>query len=272
MTPSRRAHGERSEATHLLDEIIAHKQMEVGFRKGRRSPDEVAAEAERAPAPPSFRDALRGDGVAIIAEIKGASPSAGVIRTGYDPLAVARAYEAGGAAALSVLTDEKFFRGSWETLAAVARASRLPVLCKEFVIDAYQIDEARAMGAAAVLLIVAILKLDELQAYVGHARRRGLTALVEVHTDTDVSAALRAGADCIAINNRNLRTLAVDLDTTARLRPLTPPGVVVVSESGFERREQVEWAARLGVDAILVGTSLMASGHPEAKLRALRGE
>jgi indole-3-glycerol phosphate synthase len=255
----------------VLEEIVAHKRVEVVQRKRRRPADVVAGEARHAPAPRDFRGALAAPGVAVIAEIKGASPSVGRIRERYDPVKVAGAYEAGGAAALSVLTDERYFRGSWEDLRAVAQASRLPVLCKEFIIDPYQIDEARAAGGAAVLLIVGVVGEDELRMLLDHARRRQLSTLVEVHTEKDVSTALRAGADSIGINNRDLRTLRVDLNTTARLRPLIPPGVVVVSESGFARREQVAWAAGLGVDAVLIGTALMASGDPAASLRELRG-
>ena len=257
----------------VLEEIVAHKRVEVAARKRRRPPDAVAAAAAaaRVKAARDFQGALAAPGLAVIAEIKGASPSAGTIRERYDPVEVARAYEAGGAAALSVLTDERYFRGSWEDLEAVARASDLPVLCKEFVVDPYQIDEAGAAGAAAVLLIVGILSERELREYLAQARGRGMSALVEVHTETEVGAALRAGADCIGINNRDLRTLRVDLETTARIRPLIPPGIVVVSESGFRRREQLEWAARVGVDAVLIGTALMAGGDPAASLRALRG-
>ena len=254
----------------ILDEIVAHKKAELAQRLRRRAAGDVAAAAEHAPEPPDFRAALRRPGLSIIAEIKGASPSAGTIRGGFDAVSVARAYEAGGAAALSVLTDAKYFHGSWESLASVARAVRLPVLCKEFVIDPYQIDEARAAGAAAVLLIASLLE-GSLRSYLRQAGQRGLAPLVEVHTPDEVALALDAGADMIGINNRDLRTLQVDLGTTARLRPLIPPGVVVVSESGFERREQVQQVERLGVDAILVGTSLMASGEPAAKLRELRG-
>ena len=255
----------------ILDEILAYKQMEVAQRASIRSPRDIAAEAEAAPLPPDFVGALRGPGLAVIAEIKGASPSAGTIRAAYDPLTITRGYEAGGAAALSVLTDAKYFQGSWEVLRAVARASPLPVLCKEFIVDPYQIDEARAAGAAAVLLIAAALPPRGLRVHLESARRRGLSALVEVHTPDEVGAALEAGADCIGINNRDLRTLRVDLGTTARLRPLIPAGVVVVSESGFEHRAQVSAVERLGVDAILVGTSLMASTDPVAKLRELKG-
>lgn len=263
----------------ILDEIVAYKKEEVAARIARRPLRDVAREAETAPPPPDFRKALigppragsRGPGLAIVAEIKGASPSAGSIRNDFDPVALARTYEAAGAAALSVLTDARYFHGSWESLAAVCRATRLPVLCKEFIIDPYQIDDARAAGAAAVLLIVAILDAARLRDYLGHARRRGLAALVEVHTVEEVHTALEAGADIIGINNRNLHTLEVDVETTARLRPLIPQGVVVVSESGFERREQVAWVQGLDVHAVLIGTSLMASPDPAAKLRELRG-
>ncbi len=255
----------------ILDEIVAHKRAELAARIAARPAREVAQAADRAAVPPAFRAALVPPGLAIVAEIKGASPSRGVIRNGYDPVAVARAYEAGGAAALSVLTDERYFHGSWEDLRGVAQASRLPVLCKEFVIEPYQIDEAKAAGAAAVLLIAGLLSAEDLQTYLDYAQRRGLGALVEVHTKHDVGAALEAGADCIGINNRDLRTLQVDLETTARLRPLIPDGVVVVSESGFDRREQVAWVERLGVDAVLIGTALMTSGDPAATLRELRG-
>lgn len=255
----------------ILDEIVAHKREELVARKGQIHPRDVAAAADDAPPPPPFIQAVAALGLSFIAEIKGASPSAGTIRDGFDPVALARAYQAGGASALSVLTDARFFGGSWEALRDVCQSSSLPVLCKEFIVDAYQIDEARASGAAAVLLIAAILSPDELRAYLEHARRRGLSALVEVHTETDVSVALRAGADCIGINNRDLRTLRVDLSKTARLRPLIPAGVLVVSESGFEHRAQVEQVERLGVDAVLIGTALMASPDPAARLRELRG-
>jgi indole-3-glycerol phosphate synthase/phosphoribosylanthranilate isomerase/anthranilate synthase/indole-3-glycerol phosphate synthase/phosphoribosylanthranilate isomerase len=207
----------------------------------------------------------------VIAEIKAASPSAGVIRPSVDPVAMAQAFQDAGAGALSVLTDARFFGGSWETLAAVCRVSRLPVLCKEVIIDPVQIDDAAAAGAAAVLLMASVLDTQRLRSFRDHARRRGLDALVEVHTPKEVAAALAAGADLVGINNRDLRTLEVDLETTARLRPLIPAGVVVVSESGLQTREQVVRMERLGVDAVLVGTSLMASADPAKALRALRG-
>lgn len=255
----------------ILDEIVAHKRQEVAARMAARPAREIVDQLTRAPRPPIFRDALAGPGVAFIAEIKGASPSAGTIRSAVDPVAVARAYQTGGAAALSVLTDARYFQGSWEALSAVSRATRLPVLCKEFVIDSYQIDEARAAGASAVLLIAAILNGAQLREFLDHARGRELDALVEVHTPDEIGMALDTGADIVGINNRNLRTLQVDLETTARLRSMIPGGVLVVSESGIETRAQIEWLARIGVDAALIGTSLMASPDPAAKLRELRG-
>ncbi len=252
----------------ILDEIVAYKHAEVAARIARRSPAEIAVAAERTPPPPDFRAALAGPGLALIAEIKGASPSAGSIRDGFDPVAIARAYEAGGAAALSVLTDARYFHGGWEHLVAVCRASRLPVLCKEFIIDPYQIDEARAAGAAAVLLIAAILDRARLREYVAHARRRGLAALVEIHTREEATMAVEAGAEIIGINNRDLRTFEVNLETTLRLRPYIPAGILVVSESGIATAGDIG-RVRDRVDAVLVGTSLMASADPTAMVRAL---
>jgi indole-3-glycerol phosphate synthase len=255
----------------ILDEIVAHKKQEVAARIAVRPQREVAAQADHAAQRPGFHEALRGPGMAFIAEIKSASPSMGTIRSEVDPIAVARAYEAGGAAALSVLTDAQYFHGSWEALSIVSQSSRLPVLCKEFVIDPYQIDEATAAGASAVLLIAAILDGAQLRRFLEHARSRSLDVLVEVHTPDEVGVALDAGAGIIGINNRNLKTLQVNIDTTARLRPLIPPGVLIVSESGIETRVQVAQLEQLGVDAVLIGTSLMASPDPAAKLRELRG-
>lgn len=253
----------------ILDQIVADKRIEVASRKSARRGRDRAPFLRAAVG--RFRRALSGPGVAVIAEIKGASPAAGTIRTGFDPVFVARAYEAGGAAALSVLTDAKYFGGSWDALAAVCQASPLPVLCKEFIIDPDQIDDAAEAGAAAVLLITAILDGARLEALRTHARQCGLDALVEAHTAEEVATAVAAGAEIIGINNRDLATLRVDLQTAGRLRPLVPPGVVVVAESGYETRDQVVAVERLGVHAVLIGRSLMASADPAAKLRELRG-
>ncbi|MDR7401096.1 MAG: indole-3-glycerol phosphate synthase TrpC [Armatimonadota bacterium] len=250
----------------VLDEMVAYKRDEVARRK-------AAGTAVGGPVgrPGRFREAVAAPGLVVIAEIKAASPSAGVIRRQVDPVDLARALEGAGAGALSVLTDARYFGGSWEALAAVCRATRLPVLCKEIVVDPVQIDDAAAAGAAAVLLMASVLDADRLRAYRDHARRRGLDALIEVHTAEEVAAALAAGADLVGINNRDLRTLEVDLETTVRLRPLIPRGILVVGESGLQTREQVERMERAGVDAVLVGTALMVSPDPAKTLRALRG-
>ncbi|HEY3246704.1 MAG TPA: indole-3-glycerol phosphate synthase TrpC [bacterium] len=255
----------------ILDEIVAHKKEEVASRKSRLSPRDLAAAVEDVAPAPDFAAALAAPGLSVIAEIKGASPSAGPIRETFDPVAIAGAYAAGGAVALSVLTDARYFHGSWDALAQVCRASTLPVLCKEFVIDPYQIDEARRSGAAAVLLIAAVLDGAQLRNFLGSARERGLSALVEVHTPDETAVAVDAGADIIGINNRDLQTLRVDVQTTAHLRPMIPPGVLVVSESGFARRSDVQQVEQVGVDAVLIGTALMASSDPAATLRELRG-
>ncbi len=203
--------------------------------------------------------------------VKGASPSAGTIRAAFDPAGIARAYAASGAAAISVLTDARFFHGADEHLSAVRRGVAVPVLRKDFVLDPYQVFEARALGADAILLIVAILSpaaVEDLQAL---AAELGMAALVEAHTEPELEYALAARAPLVGINNRNLDTLETSLAVTRRLRPRVPSGVVVVGESGIEDRADVEEMAHLGMDAVLVGTALMRSHDPAARVRELLG-
>ncbi|MDR7497325.1 MAG: indole-3-glycerol phosphate synthase TrpC, partial [Armatimonadota bacterium] len=216
-----------------------------------------------------FAAALAGPPLRIIAEIKRASPAAGAIRLEADPAAVARAYEAAGADAISVLTDHRFFAGSPDDLRAARAAVGVPVLRKDFIVDAYQVYEARALGADAVLLVAGTVPTAVLAELVGCAASLGMAALVEAHTEDELDQALAAGARVVGINNRNLHTLAVDPETTARLRPRVPEGVVVVSESGIETPADVARARRAGVHAVLVGTALMASADPAARLREL---
>jgi indole-3-glycerol phosphate synthase len=224
-----------------------------------------------AEAPPrDFAAAIAGPSVRIIAEVKRASPSAGQIRSDADPAAVARAYEQAGAAAVSVLTDCRYFSGSLADLRAVKTAVRLPVLRKDFIIDPYQVYEARAAGADAILLIAGTMPAEGLGTLRGLAAALGMAVVVETHTDADVRDALAAGARIIGINNRNLCTLAVDLDVTRRLRPRIPPDVVVVSESGIETAGDVQRVCAAGINAVLVGTALMANPDPAAALRVLR--
>ena len=204
----------------------------------------------------------------MIAEVKKASPSKGLIRADFDPEAIARSYESAGASAISVLTDEKFFQGSLDYLKLVKRTVSLPVLRKDFIIDAYQVFEARTAGADAILLIVAALPHDSLTALMNCASELGMDQLVEVHDESELETALEVGAPLIGINNRNLRTFEVTLDTTARLLPMIPRAKTV-SESGiFTRRDMVSLGA-MGVDAVLIGEALMRQDDIQAKLAEL---
>jgi indole-3-glycerol phosphate synthase len=232
-----------------------------------------AALFERAAAAPPARDfgaALRRDGeVAVISEVKRRSPGAGEIRPGLDPSELARDYEAGGAAALSVLTDRSYFGGSLEDLAAARSAVTLPALRKDFVIDGLQITEARAAGADAVLLIARILSDDALRALLESASSHGLSALVEVHDAEELDRACAVGATLIGINNRDLATFRTDLRVTIDLLDRVPSGATIVSESGIRTRADVERLGREGVHAVLVGESLLRESDPGQAVRAL---
>lgn len=225
------------------------------------------------PPPLSLSRALqRGDGeLGIIAEIKRRSPSRGDIRPDLRVEETARAYRRGGACAISVLTEPRFFGGSLQDLAEAAGAVELPVLRKDFILDRYQLLEARVAGAAAVLLIATSLKSKTLSALLREAADLGLECLVEVHDEEDLDRALQAGADIIGINNRNLVTLQVDLGTTLRLAPLVPSSVPLVAESGYRSPEDLANLPEIGVDAVLAGEALSGSEDPERALLALRG-
>jgi indole-3-glycerol phosphate synthase len=254
----------------VLDEILAHKRQEVAASIRDVPPAEMRARAEAALPPRDFVRAIAGPPVRIIAEVKRASPSAGTIRPDADPAATARLYEEAGAAAVSVLTDQRYFSGSAGDLQAVREAVGLPVLRKDFVVDPYQVYEARAIGADAVLLIAGTLPGDELASLGRLVYQLGMTALFEAHTAEQVDEVLTAGARVVGINNRDLKTLKVDLETTLRLRPRIPAGVVVVGESGIDTPADVLRVRAANVHAILVGTALMASPDPAGHLRALR--
>ena len=257
--------------TGVLHEIVAHKRTELADRRRRVPLDEVRRRAAGADPARPFLAALRGPKIRLIAEVKGASPSAGTIRAAFDPAAIARGYEGAGAAAISVLTDARYFRGADEHLVSVRRAVRVPVLRKDFVVDPYQVYEARALGADAVLLIVMILPPPALAELLGLAQELGMAALVEVHSDADLDGALAVRAPLIGINNRNLDTLETSLDPARRLHPRIPDGVTVVAESGIEERPQVEEMERMGIHAVLVGTALMRAPDPPARVRELLG-
>ncbi|MBI4493336.1 MAG: indole-3-glycerol phosphate synthase TrpC [Chloroflexi bacterium] len=253
----------------ILDEILAHKRQQVAAQRQARSLDEVQRAAERAAAPRGFRAALLQPGLSVIAEVKRRSPSRGVLRQEVDPAELAALYAREGARAISVLTDERFFGGSNADLEAIRARGSTPLLRKDFVVDAYQVWEARAIGADAVLLIVRALDQTALRDLLRLARALGLDALVEVHDEAELARALEASADLVGINNRDLSAMAVDLSTTSRLRPLVPPGVAVVSESGIRSAADLQPILACGVDAILVGEALMAAPEPGAALRAL---
>lgn len=255
----------------ILDDIVAARREDL-LRARRDTP---LGELERRPlyADPrrGFEAGLRRKSPAIIAEVKKASPSRGVIRADFEPRAIAAAYQSGGAAAISVLTEERFFQGHLKYLEAVRGAVSLPLLRKDFVVDPYQVVEARAFGADAVLLIVAILDDALLRELLLVAGQTGLDALVEVHDEEEVRRAVAAGARLVGVNNRDLRTFVTRLETSERLRPLMPADTLAVAESGIESAADIARLQRAGYDAFLVGESLMRSPDPAAKLRELLG-
>ncbi|MFN2613541.1 MAG: indole-3-glycerol phosphate synthase TrpC [Actinomycetota bacterium] len=219
-----------------------------------------------------FRGALGAEGISLIAEIKRASPSRGDLNADLDPATLAKAYEDGGARALSILMEPEFFKGSADDLIAARGAGhQLPVLWKDFVIDSAQVDAARSAGADAVLVIVRILKDTELNDLVERVHATAMCALVEVFDERDLERALRAGATVIGVNHRDLETFEEDPTATKRLRPLVPDDVVLVAESAISSRSDVAELEAIGVDAVLVGETLVTAGDPEAKIRELLG-
>jgi indole-3-glycerol phosphate synthase len=272
----------------ILGQILAHKRAEVARRRLQTPIDQLQARAEQrfevqsAAATAAhecaddhaFASALKAPGVSLIAEAKKQSPSGGVFRQDYRPTDLALAYVAGGASAVSVLTDELYFGGRLDHVTMVgdalrAKAIAAPVLRKDFVVDAYQVYETYVAGADALLLIVAALADAELVSLLELASGLGLDALVETHDITEVRRAVHAGARVIGVNNRDLRDFSVDLNTFGRLREAIPPDVVAVSESGVHEAGDVSLLRGMGADAVLVGTTLVASPDPQAKAREL---
>jgi indole-3-glycerol phosphate synthase len=266
----------RQKVGTYLDTILENTIAEVAQRKRMISEADIRYVARERAQTVSFVESLRRPGIGIISEIKRSSPSRGAIAPDIVATDVATDYLDGGCAAISVLTDAKFFGGSLDDLhqvAHLAHAHRVPrpVLRKDFVVDAYQIYEARAAGADAVLLIVAALDDDELKDLHRVARNYGIDVLVEVHDEDELRRALRIQPDVIGINNRDLRSFAVDLTVTERLAPMVPEGVLVVGESGIYTRNDVDRLRAAGVDAVLVGESLMRQDDRVAALRELAG-
>lgn len=258
----------------ILDTIIAHKHTEVRERMADVSAAQLNARVASAPPPRDFVVALQTPQtglVTLIAEIKKASPSAGITRENFDPVAIAKAYEAAGASCLSVLTDEKFFQGHDDHLKAVREAVGLPLIRKDFIINDWQIYESRHIGADAVLLIVAALSPSQVADFQEIAHELGMAALVEVHTEAEMEVALAANAKLIGINCRDLNTFVTDLGTVERLAAMVPDGVTLVAESGLKTPADVRRVADAGAQAILVGETLMRAPNIEAATRALLG-
>jgi indole-3-glycerol phosphate synthase len=257
----------------ILDRIAAYKREEVAAHKLARPLTEVEAAAREASAPRGFRAALErahGPGrLALIAEIKKASPSRGVIREDFDPPALARAYETGGAACLSVLTDTPSFQGADDYLEAARHATALPCLRKEFLIDPWQVTQSRALGADAILVILAMVDDTLASDLMEAARAHGMDVLVETHDEAEMVRAAALKADLIGVNNRNLRTFEVDLAITERLAAAAPPGALLVTESGIFTPADAARLERSGARAMLVGESLMQQTDVAAATRAL---
>ena len=253
----------------ILEEIVANTRVEVAERRQFVSLAEMRTRAESAPPARDFAGALQCDHVALLAEVKRASPSRGALRVELDPAQLARVYAEGGASAVSVLTDAKYFHGSLTDLEAVRAAADVPVLRKDFVVDEYQLYEARAHQADAVLLIVRILSDAQLRDYAALARLLGLGVLTEVHDEAELDRALTVEAPIVGINNRNLTDFTVSLETTERLAPHIPPGKIIVAESGVFTRADVERVARAGAQAVLVGEALVRAPDIRAKVSEL---
>ena len=276
----------------MLDEIMRHKREELPKRMALVPITNLRALAMTIPDPVDFAAALRRPGVSLIAEVKKASPSRGLLCRDFDPAMLASTYARGGAAAISVLTDARYFQGQLEYLTTVketvvgaretrdnkggtatkvpvSQSTNVPVLRKDFIYDPYQVVEARVAGADALLLITAVLSDNELRNLLAETRRYGMEALVEVHDEVEVERALAAGAQVIGVNNRDLRTFTVDIATTERLRPLIPTDRVLVSESGIHTPADVRRLQGMGVDAMLVGESLVVA-KPEERLSKVR--
>ena len=260
--------GVTQETDDVLSRLVLEARQDLQRRRFLTGSDQLEL-AAAAYEPKDFLSALRRSGLAVIAEMKQRTPSMGVLTEDYHPADIAHAYGDGGAAAISVLTHMAGFGGRPEHIRMVRAATGLPILRKDFVTDPYEVAEARACGADAVLLIVAALEPRQLTDLVALTKSRGIAALVEVHDETETRTALEAGAQAIGVNHRNLRDFSVDLGLTERLRKLVPKNVVLVAESGIQTQADARRMREAGADAILVGEVLMRSADPAAKIREL---
>ena len=256
----------------VLERIVTHSVAELEVRKSQLPLAELQRVALAQSSPLDLASTLRGESIKLIAEVKKASPSRGIIRYDFNPVEIAQTYVSNGASAISVLTEARYFQGSLNHLKDIRQAlgnKGLPLLRKDFIHDPYQVYESRAYGADSLLLIVAILTPEKLGELLGLSHELGMDCLVEVHNEAELEIALSSGARIIGINNRDLTTFIVDLSTTERLRPLIPSDRIVVSESGIKNRNDIEKLRKWGVDAILVGESLMSAPDIAAKMKEL---
>ncbi|MDI6892064.1 MAG: indole-3-glycerol phosphate synthase TrpC [Actinomycetota bacterium] len=253
----------------ILKEIVANKREELERQRKITPLEELAERALSLPPTRDFKTALSGPGLSLIAEVKKASPSVGVIRKDFDPVEIAKMYEESGAAAISVLTESKYFQGSLDDLGRIKMATSVPVLRKDFIFDDYQVYESRVHGADAVLLIAAILNAKKMSRLISLARELELGVLMEVHTQEELFKVSKTDAEIIGINNRNLGNFEVDISTTARLKAFISPDKIIVSESGISSSNEVDFLRSLGVDAILVGEFLMKGDDVKEKVREL---
>ncbi len=256
----------------ILDDIVADKRKELTKAKLDTPLRELEVRISQQDVSLDFTGALRGDGVSVIAEVKKASPSKGLLCPDFDPVNLARAYAEGGAAAISVLTEVNYFQGSLYYLLQIKdtlETVKIPLLRKDFIFDPYQVYEARAYGADAILLIVAILEDIQLEELLVLAHGLGMQCLVEVHDAAELERVLQTSAQIIGINNRDLRTFEVDIKTTGRLRAMIPPDRIIISESGVSRREDIEKLREWGINAALIGEALVTADDVVARLRGL---
>jgi indole-3-glycerol phosphate synthase len=253
----------------MLDKIIAQKREEVEQKKKVATMTYLQERIAHQKPPLDLASALKGDHIRLIAEVKKASPSRGMLSPNLNPTELARTYAEGGAAAISVLTEVDYFMGSIEHVAAIREAVGLPLLRKDFIFDPYQVYESRAYGADALLLITAILSQGQLNELLWLSHSLGLGCLVEVHNEDEVERAVLSGVEIIGINNRDLNTFVVDINTTRRLRPLVPKEKIVVSESGIKSRKDMEKLGKWRVDAVLVGEALISASDVLAKMKEL---
>ncbi len=258
--------------SNILESIASYTKIRIHQTKAMKSMEEIKVEAFLLDCDTGFpfEEALKAKPMAFICECKKASPSKGLITSEFDYLGIAREYESAGAAAISVLTEPKWFMGSDTYLKRIAKEVTIPCLRKDFVVDEYMIYEAKTLGAAAVLLICALLSEKTLSTYITICDSLGLSALVEAHNEEEIAMALRAGARIIGVNNRNLKDFSVDVRNSERLRSLVPDDILFIAESGIQSPEDVAALSHVGVNGVLIGETLMRAGDKEAMLKSLK--